>query len=58
MNKKSRDESERAVKQIKRLFERLETLEQKEDERKKYEEIKTEIEEAFKKEEEQHKAAA
>ena len=58
MNKKSRDESERAVKQIKRLFDRLETLEQKEDERKKYEEIKTEIEEAFKKEEEQHKAAA
>ena len=40
---------------MKRLFDRLATLEQKEDERKKYEEIKTEIEEAFKKEEEQHK---
>jgi hypothetical protein len=44
LNKQSRDESERAVKQMKRLFERLETLEQKEDERKKYDEIKAEIE--------------
>jgi hypothetical protein len=57
LNKQSRDESERAVKQMKRLFERLETLEQKEDERKKYDEIKAEIEQAFRKEEEEHKAA-
>ncbi len=35
---------------MRRLFERLETLEQKEGERKKYELVKAEIEEAFRKE--------
>lgn len=47
LNKQMREESERTVKQMQRLFARLETLEQKEGERREYEEIKKEIEEAM-----------